>query len=390
MRIVLYGGSFNPPHLGHRAAAMRAAESLSPDRFLVMPTRLPPHKELPAGSPSPEERLRLCELAFDGIPGLEVSDLELRREGASYTADTVDELRQNYPQDELILLLGADMLLCFEKWYRFRDLLRACSLAVLSRAGGEREALEAAAAHLRESCGAKVRILEHEPIEMSSAQIRALLPQRLGADCLSGAVYAEIIRRRFYGAKPDLHWLREQGYALLKPKRVPHVAGCEKTAAALAERWGEDPALAAEAAILHDATKRCDAQEQLRLCEEYGVALTDDERACPEVLHAITAAALAADRFGAPAEVQSAIRWHCTGKPGMTTLEKIVWLADYTEPTRDFPGVDKVRKLSQKDLDRAMAAALDLTLKHIKEDKYKLCGITEQARDYYAGLTDRR
>ena len=382
MKLALYGGSFNPPHLGHRAAAESAVELLRPDRLLILPDHLPPHKELPDDSPSAEERFRLCELCFAGIPGVEISDLELRREGVSYTADTVERIREQQPEDQIILVIGTDMLLCFDQWYRFRYLLEQCVLAVLCRADGELEQVEEKAAQLRSDYGAQVRILPHEPIETSSAEIRELLPRRLGADRLQPEVYEEIIRRRWYGAQPELSWLREKAYAMLKPSRIAHVAGCENEAVALARRWGEDPELAAEAAILHDITKKLDPETQLRLCEEYGISLDPSERESPEVLHAITAAAYAEDRFGVSEAVKKAIRWHCTGRPDMTRLEKIVWLADFIEPTRDFPGIDKVRELAAEDLDFALRTAFALTLRHIREKGAVPCAATYIALDY--------
>ena len=83
MRIAIYGGSFNPPHVGHVEAARSVYAELKPDRFLIIPTNIPPHKELEENSPSPEERLEYCRLAFGEIPGAEISDMEIRREGRS-------------------------------------------------------------------------------------------------------------------------------------------------------------------------------------------------------------------------------------------------------------------------------------------------------------------
>lgn len=389
MKIALYGGSFNPPHLGHRAAAVTVSEMLRPDRLVIMPDNLPPHKELPEDSPAGSDRLHLCEMNFAGIPDLEVSDRELRRECVSYTADTVERLRAERPDDEFFLVIGTDMLLCFEHWYRFHYLLEQCVLTVLCRLDEEREQLEEKAAQLRADFGAKVLVLPHEPIETSSAEIRELLPRRLGRDELDEQVYAEIIRHRWYGAQPELSWLREKAYAMLKPKRIAHVAGCEGEAVALAMRWGEDPELAAEAAILHDVTKRMDKQEQFRFCEERGIELDPSERESPRVLHAITAAAYAEEQYGVNEAVKSAIRWHCTGRPDMTLLEKIVWLADFIEPTRDFPGIDEVRSLAFEDLDRALRMALDMTLQFIEEKGAIPCDITEKALQYYM-QSDRR
>ena len=390
MRIALYGGSFNPPHLGHRAAALTVTEKLRPDLLLVIPDHTPPHKALPEDSPPAEERLALCELTFAGIPKLEISDLELRREGASYTADTVEQLRAQYPRDELYLVVGTDMLLCFEQWYRFRYLLEQCVLTVLCRAEDEQELIDEKAEGLRSAYGAKLQIIAHEPIEISSGELRELLPRRLGRDELTPAAYAEIIRRRWYGAQPELAWLREMAYAMLKPKRIAHVAGCESEAVSLATHWGEDPELAAEAAILHDITKRQKGEAQLELCRRYGLQPDREELACPNVLHAITGAAAAVSCFGVCDAVRDAIRWHCTGKPDMTLLEKIVWLADFIEPTRDFPGVDEVRSLAYEDINLALSTALRMTLEFVDQKSGPICTWTKQASAYYAELSERR
>lgn len=383
MRIAIYGGSFNPPHLGHVAAARTVAETVRPDRLLIMPDRLPPHKELAEDSPDAEQRLSLCRLAFADIPGAEISDLELRREGKSYTANTVQELRAQFPDDELLLVMGSDMFLCFDEWYQFRYLLSECTLVVLSRYESGDEALREQRDALQSQYGARVELVPHTPLELSSSEVRERLSRRLGSDLLPESVYAEIIRHRWYSAQPELSWLREQGIAYLDPKRISHVMGCEYEATRLAQRWGEDPELAAEAGILHDITKRLGVDEQLKLCEKYGIVNTEEELENPQTLHAKTGAALAGDVFGVNAAVRDAIRWHTTGKPDMTLLEKILWLADYIEPTRDFKGVEKARALAYDDLDAALYEGLRHTVDHlIKKGKQPLKD-TAEAADWY-------
>ena len=364
--IAVYGGSFNPPHRGHREAARTALETLRPDRFLIMPDNTPPHKELEEGSPSPDERLQLCRLCFSDLPGVEISETEIRRSGKSYTYDTVRELREQFPKAHLTLVVGTDMFLSFEEWYHFEYLLSCCRLAVLARDLDDDEVLQHAKEHFCSAYGADVVILPHTPFPMSSTEIRAALRKRGGREYLTDAVYAEIIRRRLYDAQPELGWLREQAYAMLSEKRIAHVAGCESEAISLARRWGEDPELAAEAGILHDITKRLSPKEQLHLCKKYDIICDDAERNTPSLLHAKTGAALARDRFGVPDAVYEAIRWHTTGKPDMTLLEKIVYLADCMEPTRDYPGVDRLRSLAYEDIDRAMLLALEMSLAKIR------------------------
>ena len=384
MKIAVYGGSFNPPHLGHVEAAHTVAAALCPDRFLIMPDNIPPHKELDGDSPLPEQRLTLCRLAFSSIPGAEISDLEISREGKSYTADTVERLKELYPEDELYLVMGTDMLLSFERWYRFRYLLDSCTLAVLARAEGDSEGIRRHAEHLQREYGARVVLLPHEPLEMSSSDIRERLQMRLGSELLDDAVYSEIIRRRYYGAQPELSWLREKAYALLTPKRIAHVAGCESEAVKLAMRYGEDAETAAEAGILHDITKKLNFEEQLNLCGKYGIINDNLELKSPKLLHAKTGAALARDRFGVSDAVYEAIRWHTTGKPDMTLLEKILYLADYIEPTRDFPGVEKLRELCYEDIDAAMALGLSMSLEEIRSHGGKPYKDTEEACEWYS------
>lgn len=365
MRVAFYGGSFNPPHPAHVRACRLACDSLRPDRLLVIPAATPPHKPLPEGSPDAAERLELTRIAFRDLHEAEVSDLELHREGRSYTSDTVTELRKMYPEAELIMIMGTDMLLSFETWHEWRYILSEASLAVLPREEGDIEAIERSAERMRTQYAAVIYVLDVSPLPMSSSGMRELLVSRQGACELDGDVYARIIRERDYGAKPQLDWLRERAYKYLKPTRVPHVAGCEYEAVKLAGRWGEDPGDAAEAGILHDITKKFTMPEQLKLAEKYGIVFDAFERGNIKLTHAITGAALSRDLFGVTDRVYGAIRWHTTGRPDMTLLEKIIYLADYIEPTRDFEGVEPLRKLAYEDIDAAMALGLEMSLEEL-------------------------
>ncbi len=365
MRIGIYGGSFDPPHRGHRIAAEKAKDALGLDRLLVVPANQPPHKQLTAGSPSPEERLEMTRLAFRDLPGTEVSDIELSRGGRSYTVETLERLHAMYPEDELVLLMGTDMFLCLEKWFRFGDILRLAVIGAFSRNPGEDADLAKMERHLAETCGARVERIETDPFPVSSTQVRALLTRRMGRELLDPAVYETVISRRYYGAKPSLSWLRSVTEPLQDPARIPHVRGCEEEAARLAERWGVSAEDAREAAILHDLTKKYDLAEQLKLCREYGM-ITDTLESCSSMLlHSKTSAAEAEKRFGCPAEIVSAIRFHTTGRAGMTTLEKVVCLADAIEPTRTYADLTEIRKLAYTDLDAALRMSFEGTLQSL-------------------------
>lgn len=154
---------------------------------------------------------------------------------------------------------------------------------------------------------------------------------------------------------------RLQGY------RYEHSLGVERVARWLAEKYGADPEKAAFAGILHDITKHLSPQEQLNLCEKYGIIACNVEKSEPKMLHGKTAAAIARQEYGAPEDVCEAIACHTTGKYGMAALDKVLYLADYIEETHDFPGVDKARELAQDSMDRALLYCYDQTLTELIE-----------------------
>ena len=166
--------------------------------------------------------------------------------------------------------------------------------------------------------------------------------------------------------------MRERALACVKPKRRPHVEGVAKTARKLAGRWGVDPDTAEIAALLHDCTKRFDDEEQLKLCEKYGIILSQADLESLPVLHALTGAEYARQEFGVSDEICDAIRTHTTGAAGMTLLQQIIYLADLIEPTRDFSGVKEIRKLAGCDLQKALISATAQTIAYVLERRQSL------------------
>jgi nicotinate-nucleotide adenylyltransferase len=367
VKIGIYGGTFNPPHLGHVNGALTAAKKCKLDKLLIIPTSVPPHKEAAKLMASPDDRLRMCSLAMEDIPCAEVSDIEIKRGGKSFTVDTVSEILQLYPDSELYLFMGTDMATTFEKWRSYREIMEKCTLCAFSRHDGDRKEIEKSFSSYEEKYGAKTKILDTDIVDISSTSLRELFSKRDGNKYLPENVYSYIIEKRLYDAKPNFEWLREKAYSMLKPKRIPHVKGCEGEAARLAERWGDDIDDAREAAILHDITKKEDLAGQLILCSKYDIIVDNAEKESSALLHSKTGAAIAKYVFGCSERVVSAIKWHTTGRANMTLLEKIIYLADFIEPTRSFEGLDEVRKLAYIDLDRAMEKAYCLSLQDMKE-----------------------
>lgn len=380
MKIGIYGGSFNPPHLGHYVAAVFATKALGFDKLYFIPAGIPPHKELAEGSPDHAQRLAMVRAMAEyagfvcEIPA-EALDIEMKREGKSYTVDTLRALREQHPHDELWLLMGTDMFLSFQNWYQPAEILSMAGLCAFGRteADGEEIFAPQRAYLMQRFPGCRVvSMLVPGLVDISSTELRENLPLG-GYDCyLLPQVYGYILREKLYGTNRDLTRLNERELMLaalsyLKPKRIPHVLGTEKTAVALAEQYGADVEKARVAALLHDCTKRLSLDEQLALADELHVPLDEVERVTLKLTHAKTGAALARAVFGVDDEVYNAILWHTTGRPNMSLLEKILYLADYIEPTRDFPGVETLREAVWRDLDEGLALGLSMTIDEMNE-----------------------
>ena len=369
-RIGIYGGTFNPPHIGHLEAAKQAVSRLNLDRLLMVPASIAPHKVLPPNSPTAQQRLAMLRIAAADCPQIQVSDVELCREGVSYTWQTVRTLRQQNPQAELILIMGTDMFLSFREWKKPEEILKDASLAVFYRGDrGEHAAIDAEKAFWEEK-GVRVQLVENDVINISSTQMRRLLIFRCAADFLPAGVLDYIREHYLYDTRTNWKKLPMDQHekvviSLLNPNRVAHVLGCRDTAVALAKHWGANVEDAARAGILHDITKAIDGPLQLTLCGAYGKVLSDFSRKYPKTLHALTGSLVAERIFGENEAVVSAIECHTTGKADMNLLEKIIYVADYMEPCRNFPGVEKLRELAFTDMDAALKLGLEMTLEHL-------------------------
>lgn len=192
-----------------------------------------------------------------------------------------------------------------------------------------------------------------------------------------GALAEEIRAKGLFGTGENLQNLSEDQLqsaviGVLNPKRVAHVLGCKQTAVELAIIYGADPVDAARAALLHDVTKALDGPLQLTLCRAYGTILDVFSTENPKTLHALTGSLVAKRVFGENDAVVSAIRCHTTGKADMNLLEKIIYVADYVEPNRDFPGVEHLRRLAYTDITAALKQGITMTVNMLKEQKREI------------------
>lgn len=176
MRIGILGGTFNPPHLGHLVCAQEAYVQLRLDRVLLMPASVPPHKPV-EDDPGAAHRFELCRLAVDGDDRFAVSDLELLRDGPSYTVDTLEMLSSRAPQDNLTLILGGDVAAGLPRWREPERVLELAGLAIAKRRGTARESVETALEQLRG--GDRARFFWMPRIGVSSTMVRRRVRESL-------------------------------------------------------------------------------------------------------------------------------------------------------------------------------------------------------------------
>ena len=319
--------------------------------------------------------------------------MELRREGNSYTADTLARLKEQYPEDELWLLMGADMFLTLQSWREPERILSLAGIAAFGRSEADTEALFSVQRDYLYRAYPQARIFTLSVpgvVDVSSSELREKLVRGEGGGLLAPAVYGYILREKLYGTAEDLKHLplerlRPVALSCLNHRRIPHVLGTEQEAIHLAERWGADVNKARRAALLHDCTKKLNLPEQLAVAERFHVPLDEMERREIKLLHAKTGAGIAEAVFGTDGEMTNAIRWHTTGRGGMTLLEKIIYLADYIEPTRDFPGVEELRRRCYEDLDAGLLLGLEMTIREMEERNAPIHPKTLEARDALKG-----
>lgn len=320
MRIGLFGGTFNPPHITHVNIAKQAVKQLKLDKLLVVPCGDPPHKRCDVDK---HTRLELTKLAFQGIG--ETWDYEILNTGKSYTVVTLNKVKQLYPEVELYLIIGGDSLQSFDKWYCPDEIARLATIAVAAR---ESELPSNLIADVTRKFNANIVALDVEPNDDSSTEIR--LRYQFGKDnsaYVPKAADEYVLRNNLYS---EYKQMVAKLKTYLKPERFEHTYYVVKRGLELASDGEYDKVFVA--CLLHDCAKYIDEKDFAK----YGFVKPAD---MPKpVTHCFLGAKVAAIDFGVTDnEILDAIAYHTTGRPNMTRLEKIVYVADKTEETRPYP-----------------------------------------------------
>ncbi len=388
-KIGILGGTFDPIHNGHLMIAEAAMKEYELSKVILIPTGISYMKKDVTDS---FFRYEMVKLATNNNPCFEVSDVEIRREGNTYTCDTIAWFRKEYPKAELFFIIGTDSLFSLGKWRNIDYILANATILCATRVSESTEehierAETAKANELSLKYNAKISFIHCTPMDISSTDIRNFRKEHPEEDLNSleiPSVVAEyILRQDLYDDKTkEIHNLLRED---LKPKRLKHTIGVVDTAVVLAKEWGCDLEKARLAALLHDCAKYLDKEVKCSLCAKYDVSVSNIEFANSELLHAKAGALLAYERYKIEdRDVLSAIFYHTTGKPNMSLLEQIIFVADYIEPGRVHSDkLPEYRKLALSDLNLVTAKILKDTVKYLKKQADKQVVIDPQTNEAY-------
>jgi len=364
MRVAIMGGTLDPVHNGHLEIAQAVHEICGLDGILLLPAGDPPHKRRRTDR---MDRLNMAKLAAEGRSDLWVSEMEVMREGTTYTVDTLTELHVARPDVEWSYIIGADTVNVLHLWRRFEDVAKLCSFIAVERPGVDAAEAHANAEKLKECYGAKIRFLDVSGPDISSTLVRDRAAMNESIDDLVPPGVAAYIREKgLYLC--DYSWtdLEDKLKGMIKPSRYLHTIGVAETAVRLAGRYGIDPQRARLAAMLHDCAKSLPHADMEDLIHDAGVDVDGDELTLNPVIHAPAGAVLAQREFGVKdPQIISAIRNHTLGGPGMTDLDRLIYIADFIEPNRkSFEGLEEVRRLAETDLHAALKRCAQLTTEY--------------------------
>ena len=376
-KIAIFGGSFDPVHTEHVRLVEAAIKGLGLDKLLVVPAFAPPHKRGKTLAPD-RDRLDMCRLAFSHLEKVEISDYEIAQGGTSYTYLTCRHFHEIYPNAEIFWLVGTDMLRDFPTWKNPQDILDHVTLGVCARDekdGWEKEEQLA----FEKRFGKKFAVIHYNGAPVSSTEIRLLTAAGLPIDHLTPQKVAEYIETKKLYCIP----FARQALSLEKEERAAHSVRVARLALTRAKDLHLSERAVLTAALMHDCAKNLPANSAYL----DGFAPPTEWGEIPaQVLHQYQGAYVAENYFDVRDEdVLNAIRYHTSGRPNMSEMEKLIFLSDMLEEERRYTGVDEVRALfwDKDGLDKCLAEALYQTLLFLESKGGEIYPLTRAAYEFY-------
>jgi nicotinate-nucleotide adenylyltransferase len=360
-RIGILGGTFDPVHYGHLSAAECIRVELNLGVTVFMPAGTPAFKSGREGSA--EHRYVMTGLACAPNPHFYCSSAEISREGTTYTIDTIRMFKSKLPEtSRLFFIIGADAFMSIEKWYDHETLMKTVSFAVAARPGTDTGKLKDFIGTVKKKYGAKVKLAKTPALDISSSDIRARAEKGQSIRYLLPDEVLEYIQKNnLYKPSKPINEIKQALKTNLSGKRYSHSLSVAEESKRLASIHGLDTEKAYLAGLLHDCARNL---KDVRIMS-----------------HASVGAKVARNEYSvADEDILNAICYHTTGRPGMSLLEKIVFVADFIEPGRIEREISETaRRYAEFDIDAAVIEVLDKKIGYSGNAAHP---ISNKARDY--------
>ena len=370
-KIGVFGGTFNPIHLEHVEMVKSAIKELNLTKMIVMPTFVSPHKqgvEVVDG----KHRLKMLELAFDGVKEVEVSSYEIDKGGISFTYQTILYLKSVYEGAKLYYLMGSDMLENFPLWRNPEIIANNATLVLTTREGSgfiDSEIIKT----VKDKFNAKVEKISYVGKNVSSTMVRVFNKLNLPiSEFVGESVSDYIYKKNLYASDKYYNFVASK----LTKKRLYHTAMVILTALKLCKAVGVSSDIAELSALLHDVAK------YEKACDYPGFSIDGDVPS--EVIHQFLGAYIVENVLGVKnIDIINAVKYHTTGRANMSSLEKLTFIADLIEPTRSFLGVENLQRAVFSDFESGFVLSVSELYKFLLKKQSPIYYLTGECYNYY-------
>ncbi len=377
MKIGVFGGSFDPIQKEHKNIALEAIKTLSLDKLIVVPAYVPPFKEKKKLA-NFDDRVEMVKLAFKDVEKVEVSMIEYNPSSPNYTYITMNELKNEYPNSALYLIFGEDCLLSFDRWKKPKEIAKVCSIVPFMRCENGTSKADKNKNYkkfliecdeLSKKYNVEVLPMKYFSTNTSSTAVRVASIFGMELESYVESEIADYIYARHLYNNPKV----SKGLNYLKKSRKEHSFYVTKMAISVANKYGLNEEKIILACGLHDVAKYLDKNSN----ELEGFDFKKYEDVPNQVLHQYTGEFVARQVIGeTDNDVLNAIKYHTSGRANMSMLEKVVFLSDMLEETRDFPSIKKLRKLFYEDIDLCLCECFKHQINYLKKSKSKIYPLT--------------
>jgi nicotinate-nucleotide adenylyltransferase len=392
-KIGILGGTFNPIHSGHINIAKSALSECNLDEVWFIPNGCPPHKSIDDNI-SAISRFKMVSSMISNEDKFYINDIELSSIEYNYTHETLKKLSEQFPNNKYYFIMGEDSLNSFDTWKKPELICKYASIIVAVRSENNKSLAKLVTKYAEKYNGEFI-FLNCDYIDISSTKLREDV-NRLPLDKLDNIesntvnyikehmLYEECDYNLFVTVDDIKKDLEKE----LKPSRYNHTLGVMYTAINLGMKYDIPLKLCEYAGLLHDAAKSFSKDELVEFCEENGIEITDSEYKAPHLLHSKVGAYIARYTYNITDErILNAILSHTTGRPGMSLLEQIVFVADYIEPNRSKANrLNEIRAMAYYNIDIATAMILQDTIGYLKDINAFIDDTTIKTFEYYKNI----